>query len=159
MDSSASAVTATATPLDHTTATATPPALDADLLAAAAAKIALGQRLHAVLAGSFHHIDGAAKIERKIAQEVRFLERVRKSGQLKANHVLCSNLVHYDALALVLQRSRAVKHIDYPVAMAGRESPLRVDIVCDGGRTWVKGKWQRQAIGETFTTGAYYVIN
>lgn len=116
------------------------PAADGQpLLTMAETKIALGQRLLQTLS-LFRPIDGAQKIERKIGQEVKFLERVMQTGQLKVNHVLCSNLVHYESLAQTLLQCASIKHIDYPVAVAERQSPLRVDIVCDNGRTWIKGE-------------------
>lgn len=111
----------------------------ADLPAQAGARIALGKRLLATL-DLFRAVDGVQKIERKIGQEVKFLERVVKSGQLKVNHVLCSNLVHYESLTETLLRSSNIKHIDFPVAVAERQSPLRVDIVSDNGSTWIKGE-------------------
>lgn len=104
----------------------------------AASRIALGKRLLATLE-LFRAVEGVQKIERKIGQEVKFLERVVKSGQLKVNHVLCSNLVHYESLTETLLRCANIKHIDYPVAMVERQSPLRVDIVADNGSTWIKG--------------------
>lgn len=112
---------------------------DQQLLVLAESKISLGQRLLQTLA-LFRPVDGAQKIERKIGQEVKFLERVMATGQLKVNHVLCSNLVHYESLAKTLLQCASIKYIDYPVAVAERQSPLRVDIVCDNGRTWIKGE-------------------
>lgn len=65
--------------------------------------------------------------------------QVKKSGQLKLNHVLCSNLVHYECLVHTLYNSQNIRYIDFPIPIADRKSPLRIDIVCDNGSTWIKG--------------------
>lgn len=140
-----------------------------DLYATVDKKIALGENLKKKL-DLFHDIDGAVKIQRKISQELKFLEKVskgclhvttiicfiseftrflmfskltvnqvKKSGQLKLNHVLCSNLVHYECLVHTLYNSQNIRYIDFPIPIAERKSPLRIDIVCDNGSTWIKG--------------------
>lgn len=53
--------------------------------------------------------------------------------------MLCSNLVHYECLIGTLLQCQHIKHVDYPVPMEDRQSPLRIDIVCDNGATWIKG--------------------
>lgn len=137
-----------------------------ELYATVDKKITLGDNLKKKL-DLFRDIDGAVKIQRKISQELKFLEKVnkyflhvpilfhfatqfhpffkltenqvKKTGQLKLNHVLCSNLVHYECLVHTLYNSQNIRYIDFPIPIADRKSPLRIDIVCDNGSTWIKG--------------------
>lgn len=71
---------------------------------------------------------------------VVFSPQIKDSGQLKLHHLLCSNLVHFECLINTLTNSKNIKHIDYPISLPDRKSPLRIDIVCDNGRTWIKGE-------------------
>lgn len=55
--------------------------------------------------------------------------------------MLCSNLPNYECLINTLYSCRNIKHLDYPIqSLLDREFPLRIDIICDNGSTWVKGK-------------------
>lgn len=66
--------------------------------------------------------------------------KVIKNKTLKINHVQCSNLTHYEFLVKILQQQRDVVHVDCGFAVDYRENPLRVDIVCENGLKWIKGK-------------------
>lgn len=46
---------------------------------------------------------------------------------------------NYECLVNTLYSCRNIKHLDYPIQILDREFPLRIDIVCDNGSTWVKG--------------------
>lgn len=107
---------------------------------------------------SYSHIDGVKKIERQICQEIKFLQKVLfsviewvkslstfflpqklSSKQLTINHILGSNLAHYNFLITVLERTDQIQHTDYPVKVDGTpKSLVRIDIVCDTGATWIK---------------------
>ncbi|XP_058059058.1 UPF0415 protein C7orf25 homolog [Anopheles bellator] len=108
-----------------------------ELTTLAQQKIDLGEKLLADLAPR-DAIEGVKKIRKKISQELKFLNRVKASGTVTINHILCSNLTHFGCLVDCLLASSDVKHVDYPLPIEDRACPLRVDIVCDGGATWVK---------------------
>lgn len=126
-------------------------------------KIQLGNQLQKRFA-PFIHIDGAIKIQRKIGREIKYLEKVgststksvlklkyslneinclqaKCSGKIQHNNVLCSNLPNYECLINTLYSCRNIKSLDYPIHLVDREFPLRIDIICDNGSTWVKGFW------------------
>lgn len=100
-------------------------------------KIDLGEKLLSDLAPR-ETIEGVRKIRKKISQELKFLNRVKANGTVTINHILCSNLTHFGCLVECLLASADVKHVDYPLPIEDRACPLRVDIVCDGGATWIK---------------------
>lgn len=59
--------------------------------------------------------------------------------QLKINHILCSNLVHFAYLVQILSQTERVQGVDFPIKTSGNhKSTTRIDIVADGGRTWIK---------------------
>ncbi|XP_053659448.1 UPF0415 protein C7orf25 homolog [Anopheles marshallii] len=100
-------------------------------------KIDLGEKLLKSLSQR-NTIEGVKKIQKKISQELKFLNRVKANQTVTINHILCSNLTHFGCLVDCLLVSADVKHVDYPLAVEDRACPLRVDIVCDGGATWIK---------------------
>ncbi|XP_035894477.1 UPF0415 protein C7orf25 homolog [Anopheles stephensi] len=100
-------------------------------------KIELGEKLLKSLSQR-NTIEGVKKIQKKISQELKFLNRVKANRTVTINHILCSNLTHFGCLVDCLLASSDVKHVDYPLPVEDRACPLRVDIVCDGGATWVK---------------------
>ncbi|XP_053670601.1 UPF0415 protein C7orf25 homolog [Anopheles nili] len=100
-------------------------------------KINLGEKLLKGLSQR-NTIEGVKKIQKKISQELKFLNRVKANRTVTINHILCSNLTHFGCLVDCLLASADVKHVDYPLPVEDRACPLRVDIVCDGGATWIK---------------------
>ncbi|XP_055845434.1 UPF0415 protein C7orf25 homolog [Episyrphus balteatus] len=100
-------------------------------------KITLGQNLIEQL-DNFKSIPGAQKIQRKINQEIKFLQKVVSTNSIKLNHVMCSNLTHYQFLVKILELQKDVVHIDCGFPVEERNNPLRVDIVCDNGLKWIK---------------------
>uniref|UniRef100_A0A182IRY6 Uncharacterized protein n=1 Tax=Anopheles atroparvus TaxID=41427 RepID=A0A182IRY6_ANOAO len=100
-------------------------------------KIDLGEKLLKDLS-QLDSIEGVKKIQKKISQELKFLNRVKASRTVTINHILCSNLTHFGCLVDCLLLSAEVKHVDYPLPVEDRACPLRVDIVCDEGATWIK---------------------
>lgn len=100
-------------------------------------KIDLGEKLLNDLSQR-DTIEGVKKIQKKISQELKFLNRVKNNRTVTINHILCSNLTHFGCLVDCLLVSAQVKHVDYPLPVEDRACPLRVDIVCDGGATWIK---------------------
>ncbi|XP_011204363.2 UPF0415 protein C7orf25 homolog [Bactrocera dorsalis] len=108
-----------------------------DLVERANEKIELGYELISQLE-EYRQINGVDKIQRKISQEVKFLQKVIKNEKLKINHVQCSNLTHYDFLVQILKLQQDVIHLDCGFPVEGRSNPLRVDIVCENGLKWIK---------------------
>ena len=84
-------------------------------------------------------IDGVSKLEKKIKQEIKFLQKiqVQKSAKTK-DHLYCSNLLHLGALVQNLLESKE------PIAVlkvfggvnSGRK--IIVDLVSDNGLSWIK---------------------
>lgn len=60
------------------------------------------------------------------------------SKSLKANNILCSNLVHFGYLTETIRRSKDVRDVDFPARIDNKKSSFRVDIVADDGATWIK---------------------
>ncbi|XP_038223121.1 UPF0415 protein C7orf25 homolog [Zerene cesonia] len=82
------------------------------------------------------NLDGVAKLQRKIRQEIDFLSRLRKSKKIKVEQLSCSNLRHLGALVECALRPGVVSickifHID-------AESKLVIDIISDAGKVWTK---------------------
>lgn len=100
-------------------------------------KIALGRNLIEQL-DQYKSIPGTQKIQRKINQEIKFLQKVVSTNSIKLNHVMCSNLTHYQFLVKILEFQKDVVHIDCGFPVEERNNPLRVDIVCDNGLKWIK---------------------
>ncbi|XP_055678574.1 UPF0415 protein C7orf25 homolog [Lutzomyia longipalpis] len=100
-------------------------------------KVTLGESLIEKLS-TLKHVNGAARLEKKINQEMNFLTTNLRNSTIIENHILCSNLVHFEVVVGVLTTCRAPKHIDCSLQSESRRTPLRVDIVCDDGASWVK---------------------
>ena len=107
-----------------------------------AEKIRLGENLVAILNDpEFARIDGCSKLEKKVKQELKFLNSFRDgNGILKAEHLKCSNLVHLNALIDAIRRESGngtvIKSILYPVKFGGKK--LIVDVVTENGENSVK---------------------
>lgn len=109
----------------------------AELTSLAQEKIDLGGKLLQDLAKQ-DTVDGVRKISKKISQELKFLNKVKNTQTISINHILCSNLTHFACLVQCLLSCQDVTHVDYPLPLEDRGSKLRVDIVADGGATWIK---------------------
>ncbi|XP_060901534.1 UPF0415 protein C7orf25 homolog [Labrus mixtus] len=87
-------------------------------------------------------VEGHQKLCSKLRAELRFLQRV-EAGQLqvKESHLHSTNLTHLTAIvesAESLEDVTALLHVfTYEDAAAGRQT-LVVDVVANGGHTWVK---------------------
>jgi len=90
-------------------------------------------------------VQGIAKLEKKVRQEVKFLERFQDEKtfhKLKKEHISCSNLAHLDSFIsqiFLVQNPTAVMH---PFNLWSKDGSVIkkvvVDIVCDKGQTWLK---------------------
>lgn len=107
-------------------------------------KIELGRELLARLAApGLATLQGRAKLEKKVRQEVKFLEKFLAPGKLaglKREHIGCSNLAHQACLVGLLVEEEAPLAVLQPFTLAGEGGERRVvvDIVSDQGNTWVK---------------------
>lgn len=81
-------------------------------------------------------LDGAEKLVRKIQQEIRFLEKVQSTRNVKKEHLQSTNLIHLNAVVARLFCANEPTNVMKPFKC--RNSRLEVDIVCDGGASWVK---------------------
>ncbi|XP_033336540.2 UPF0415 protein C7orf25 homolog isoform X3 [Megalopta genalis] len=81
-------------------------------------------------------IDGVEKLIRKFQQEIRFLEKVQSTGNVKKEHLQSTNLIHLNAIGARLFRANEPTNVMKPFKY--QKSRLEVDIVCDGGASWVK---------------------
>lgn len=81
-------------------------------------------------------VDGVEKLGRKIQQEIRFLEKVQSTGNVKKEHLQSTNLIHLNAMVGRLFCAKDPTHVMKPFKC--QNSRLEVDIVCNGGASWVK---------------------
>ncbi|KOC68642.1 UPF0415 protein C7orf25 like protein [Habropoda laboriosa] len=81
-------------------------------------------------------IDGIEKLMRKIQQEIRFLEKVQSTGNVKKEHLQSTNLIHLNAIVARLFCTNEPTNVMKPFKY--QKSRLEVDIVCNGGASWVK---------------------
>nr|XP_012139535.1 PREDICTED: UPF0415 protein C7orf25 homolog isoform X3 [Megachile rotundata] len=81
-------------------------------------------------------IDGVEKLIRKIQQEIRFLEKVQSTGNVKKEHLQSTNLIHLNAIVARLFCANEPTNVMKPFKY--QKSRLEVDIVCNGGASWVK---------------------
>ncbi|XP_031848244.1 UPF0415 protein C7orf25 homolog [Nomia melanderi] len=81
-------------------------------------------------------IDGVEKLIRKFQQEIRFLEKVQSTGNVKKEHLQSTNLIHLNAIVARLFCANEPTNVMKPFKY--QKSRLEVDIVCNGGASWVK---------------------
>ncbi|XP_017885014.1 UPF0415 protein C7orf25 homolog isoform X2 [Ceratina calcarata] len=81
-------------------------------------------------------IDGVEKLIRKIQQEIRFLEKVQCTGNVKKEHLQSTNLIHLNAIVTRLFCVNQPTNVMKP--FKHKKSRLEVDIVYNGGASWVK---------------------
>ncbi|XP_020281326.1 UPF0415 protein C7orf25 homolog [Pseudomyrmex gracilis] len=106
-----------------------------ELLRALGEKIASGHSMVERLR-LMSKIDGIDKLIRKIQQEIKFLEKVQCTGNVKKEHLQSTNLIHLNAI--VARLSCAKNPISVIKPFKYQKSRLEVDIVCNNGASWVK---------------------
>ncbi|XP_053508122.1 UPF0415 protein C7orf25 homolog isoform X1 [Ictalurus furcatus] len=87
-------------------------------------------------------VEGRAKLCSKLRAELKFLQKV-KAGQvaIKESHLQSTNLTHLKAVvesAESLEKVISVLHVFAYEGPDGRKQTLVVDVVANGGHTWVK---------------------
>ncbi|KAH8315779.1 hypothetical protein KR067_001906 [Drosophila pandora] len=100
-------------------------------------KVELGEELKVALK-DFEDIPGVTKVQRKIQQELKFLNKVISTKSVKEHHITSSNFVYYDFLIKTLRLQQGVVDINGVFRLESRDNPLRVDIVANNGLKWVK---------------------
>ncbi|KAM6919528.1 UPF0415 protein C7orf25 homolog [Lycodopsis pacificus] len=87
-------------------------------------------------------VDGYQKLVGKLRAELRFLRRVEAGElQVKESHLHSTNLTHLTAIVesvSSLEDVVALLHVFTYLDAAGRRQTLVVDVVANGGHTWVK---------------------
>ncbi|PSN53703.1 UPF0415 protein [Blattella germanica] len=86
-------------------------------------------------------VDGIDKLKKKIKQERNFILKIVNSKEAKKEHLLCTNLQHFEALVLCLQSScNPVAVLQYfGLSKAdGSFKRICVDIVAENGKHWIK---------------------
>ncbi|KAJ9598471.1 hypothetical protein L9F63_010867 [Diploptera punctata] len=86
-------------------------------------------------------VNGIDKLKKKIMQEINFLLKVLRSREAKKEHLLCTNLHHFEALARCLISSHGsiavLRHFTLN-RTDGSSKRICVDIVSQDGQCWVK---------------------
>ncbi|OWR47565.1 hypothetical protein KGM_208947 [Danaus plexippus plexippus] len=98
-------------------------------------KIDYGNKLVKLLEDKYE-IDGVKKLQRKIRQEIEFLQRLQKSKKVKKEQLSCSNLRHLEAMVDCAIRPGVVSVCK--IFHVSNDSKLLVDIISDDGKTWTK---------------------
>ncbi|XP_075933588.1 UPF0415 protein C7orf25 homolog [Anarhichas minor] len=87
-------------------------------------------------------VEGYQKLVGKLRAELRFLRRVEAGElQVKESHLHSTNLTHLTAIVesvASLEDVVALLHVFTYLDAAGRRQTLVVDVVANGGHTWVK---------------------
>ncbi|KAK9538265.1 hypothetical protein VZT92_003450 [Zoarces viviparus] len=87
-------------------------------------------------------VEGYQKLVGKLRAELRFLRRVEAGElQVKESHLHSTNLTHLTAIVesvSSLEDVVALLHVFTYLDAAGRRQTLVVDVVANGGHTWVK---------------------
>lgn len=103
-------------------------------------KVADGEKLIEIVS-KINNVNGVQKLQKKIKQEVCFLLKVAKAKEARKEHLLCTNLHHFQALV-----SCCIASCD-PLALLqgfvlmkpdGRSRRICVDIVAEKGQQWIK---------------------
>ena len=84
-------------------------------------------------------IDGVSKLEKKIKQEIKFLQKIQaqKSAKTK-DHRYCSNLLHLGALVQTLLESKEPVGVLKVFGGGSSSRKIIVDLVSNNGLSWVK---------------------
>ncbi|KAF9417798.1 hypothetical protein HW555_005212 [Spodoptera exigua] len=98
-------------------------------------KITLGENL-VVKLEPLNEIDGVTKLQRKIKQEIEFLQKLKKSKNVKIEQLSCSNLRHLGAMVELTLRPGVIAVCK--IFHINDTSKLVIDIISEEGRVWTK---------------------
>uniref|UniRef100_A0A3B3RKE3 Chromosome 7 open reading frame 25 n=1 Tax=Paramormyrops kingsleyae TaxID=1676925 RepID=A0A3B3RKE3_9TELE len=100
------------------------------------------ERVEQLCSRQTREIEGRAKLCSKLRAELRFLQKVEAGKvQIKESHLHSTNLTHLKAIvesAESLEDIVSVLHVFTYEGAAGQRQTLVVDVVANGGHTWVK---------------------
>ena len=119
------------------------------------AKIEEGNNLIRTLA-VFKNISGIGKLKKKIQKELQFLSGFKENPnkrKLKVEHLQCSNLLHLSAIVQALENCQHPTDILKTFSNQDESKKLIVDIVCQGGFSWIKVIARSPAALERLSTG------
>ncbi|KAL7851632.1 hypothetical protein AOLI_G00219880 [Acnodon oligacanthus] len=124
--------------LNNATAMATSPMLHERIKAAKE----LLERVDLLCSRQAREVEGRAKLCSKLRAELKFLEKV-EAGKvvIKESHLQSTNLTHLRAIvesAESLENVVSVLHVFAYEGPDGQKQTLVVDVVANGGHTWVK---------------------
>ncbi|XP_015210039.1 UPF0415 protein C7orf25 homolog isoform X1 [Lepisosteus oculatus] len=100
------------------------------------------ERVESISGGQKKGVEGKAKLCSKLRAELKFLQKV-EAGEvvIKESHLQSTNLTHLKAIvesAESLEDVVSVLHVFTYEDQAGEKQTLVVDVVANGGHTWVK---------------------
>jgi len=108
-------------------------------------RIELGNTLLTKLSDqNLRKVPGLAKLQKKIKQEIKFLEKFESDDstrELRKEHLECSNLVHLQSTVNTIFRCKEITGLLQPFNLIRdgyKAKKICVDIVCDSGQKWVK---------------------
>ena len=108
-------------------------------------KISLGQSLLQTLSSpELQAVSGVTKLEKKIRQELKFLQRFSGgagANKLKKEHLQCSNLQNLSAIVQTLRDTKGAVSVLRPFPLLvgdADEKKVTVDVVGESGARWVK---------------------
>ena len=121
------------------------PLSTAELSSLLSDKVLLGQSLLQILSSSpeLQAVSGVTKLEKKIRQELKFLQRFAGGSgvkKLKKEHLQCSNLQNLSAIVQCLSSTKSPLHVlrPFPLFADNEEKKVTVDVVGENGARWVK---------------------
>ncbi|KAI1902107.1 hypothetical protein AGOR_G00041300 [Albula goreensis] len=100
------------------------------------------ERVEQLCSQQAHNVEGRAKLCSKLRAELKFLQKV-EAGKvvIKESHLQSTNLTHLKAIvesAESLEDVVSVLHVFTYEGPGGQKQTLVVDVVANGGHTWVK---------------------
>lgn len=107
-------------------------------------KIRFGKDILAKLSSNkFKKVQGIHKLEKKVRQELKFLEKFESPENLidlKKEHINCSNLVHLGSIIeqLFLVDNPSAVLQPFNLSQDCKVKKIVIDIVCDKGQSWLK---------------------
>jgi len=85
------------------------------------------------------NVDGVSKLEKKIRQEIKFLQKISKQKSSKTkDHLFCSNLLHLGALVETLVEAGEPVAVLKVFSSQRSSRKVVIDLVANNGLLWVK---------------------
>jgi hypothetical protein len=84
------------------------------------------------------NITGIKKLTKKCQAELSFLQRLMSRCPVKMSQLKSTNIYHLEGIVNAVEKLPDVTEILRRFTSAYLKHPVTVDIICDGGQTWVK---------------------